>query len=169
MCCNRALSVRHQMFLSQSNTGTHLQLASWKLWLTTFALLICILSLSDVRADNRLILGGIQGSINQRIGAAILKEAYASIGIDVTFQLYPARRSLIESNTGTIDGEVQRIDNINIKYPNLVQVPVPLFNLVGAIYTKTKSFEIKGWESLQPYMVGILLTRPNNREVIIGF
>lgn len=120
--------------------------------LQTVLLLFVVVS---ANADNRLVLGGIEKSINHKICATILWEIYEGMGYQVDFKVLPARRSLILSNLGKIDGEVQRIDGISKTQENLVKVPVPIFQLLGSAYSINKDLSIRGWESLRPYKIGI--------------
>ena len=42
----------------------------------------------------------------------------------IAFKNFPGERALILTNDGITDGELFRIDKLNEKYPNLIQVPV---------------------------------------------
>lgn len=57
---------------------------------------------------------------------AWLTRSYAQLGYDVAFQVAPARRGLIESNSRRWDGEVLRIAGIEDIAPNLLRLPTPL-------------------------------------------
>mgnify|MGYP001156492205 FL=1 len=59
--------------------------------------------------------------------AQILEEAYAELGISLRYVEMPRNRSLTEANVGRIAGEMGRIPNLDEQYPNLIQVPFPLF------------------------------------------
>jgi len=65
----------------------------------------------------------------------ILTIAYQELAIELQFVALPSKRSLLQSDSGQIDGEVLRIDNIDNLYSNLIAIPVPLFNFVGMAYT----------------------------------
>ncbi len=90
-----------------------------------------------------------------KVSFGILQVAYQSIGYDLSAEVLPAERALILSNTGTLDGEVNRIKGINKKYRSLLLVPVKINTLYGQAFTKTLNFPITGWESLRPYKIGI--------------
>lgn len=123
---------------------------------TTAAIIIMVFChLPCALAEAHLTLGGIEKSVNHRIGAAILEEAYGKIGYRVSFMALPTKRSLHLADKGALDGEVQRVDGLEKEYTNLVKVPEPLFMHIGSVYTKTVQVEIKDWESLTPYSVGI--------------
>ena len=59
----------------------------------------------------------------------ILKEAFKRVGYDVELKAYPSARSIVFSNQGVLDGEAQRIYEMNevfdYKLPNLIRVPEP--------------------------------------------
>lgn len=86
----------------------------------------------------------------------ILKEAYRRIGIAASIVKLPPERALLQANTGAVDGEVQRIGTISRIYPNLVRVDPSINFLDGMAFTKNVEAEIRGWNSLRPYRVGIL-------------
>ena len=65
---------------------------------------------------------------------ALLNEAYNRLGINVSFVDVPFGRSLIESNKGTLDGEIARILRVTKQYPNLVAVPYVLFDTEVYLY-----------------------------------
>ena len=90
-----------------------------------------------------------------QISENILKEAYARIGITVTTEEFPGERALQMSNSGTVDGEVNRIRGIAQKYPNLRLVPVTINAIEGLAFTNKSDIEIRSWEHLRPYVIGL--------------
>jgi len=115
---------------------------------------ILALALSLQAAD--IVLSSPKGATVQRISELVLKEAYKNIGVPVTFVQKPGERSLKESNGGKVDGEVSRVKAIVKKYKNLVMVPVAINYLEGAVFTKNKKFDVKGWDSIKPYKIGLV-------------
>ena len=61
---------------------------------------------------------GHQGILEQ-----VLREALEPLRYDVRLLRLPAERSLQDANSGTIDGDVARIEGLDRLYPNLVRVP----------------------------------------------
>lgn len=59
--------------------------------------------------------------------AQILEEAYAELGVTLRYVDMPRNRSLTEANAGRIAGEMGRVPSLDEYYPNLIQVPFPLF------------------------------------------
>jgi polar amino acid transport system substrate-binding protein len=89
------------------------------------------------------------------ISEEILKEAYSRIGITVTTQEFPGERALKMSNSGTVDGEVNRIHGIRKKYANLRMVPVAINAIEGLAFTNNPDVKIRSWEDLRPYRLGL--------------
>ncbi len=85
-----------------------------------------------------------------------IKEAFARIGVSVSFKHYPPEEALIKANKGETDGDAVRIDGISSLYPNLLQVPAIAFKTNFVAFTKNKEIEIAGWHDLKPYNVGVV-------------
>ncbi|MDE1464644.1 substrate-binding periplasmic protein [Spartinivicinus poritis] len=83
----------------------------------------------------------------------IIHTAYKKLGINIHFLRLPAERSLVLTNQSVTDGELFRIDNINLAYPNLIKVPTPYLVAEHMAFSKTKQFTVKGWESVKPYRI----------------
>ena len=103
-----------------------------------------------------LRLARLDGVPDQRIGSEILKVAYARLGIDLQFVAVPALRSLLESSEGRLDGEVQRILNVEAQYPTLLAVRPSINYIEPAAFVKKLDFKIQGWPSIAAYQVGIV-------------
>ncbi len=73
----------------------------------TFILSILVLGVlyTSVNAQNTLVFSGPNDPIAE-ISAEVLKEAYQKMGMQIEILNLPAERSLISSNTGRTDGEV---------------------------------------------------------------
>ncbi len=59
------------------------------------------------------------------------------------------------SNEGKVDGELFRNKIIQKKYLNLVIIPVPIAKPEIVVFTKNLEFQVRGWESLSPYTIGV--------------
>ncbi|KVD78407.1 hypothetical protein WI89_31390 [Burkholderia ubonensis] len=122
-------------------------------------LLICsLISLVsiDVEAQPVLRIARITNVPDQEVGAEILAVVYAKLGIRVEFVDVPAKRALIESSSGRLDGEVQRVLDVHNEYPSLVAVREPFNYIEPTVFVKQLSFNANGWESLRSYRVGIV-------------
>jgi len=89
------------------------------------------------------------------ISEEILKEAYSRIGITVTTKEFPGERALKMSNSGAVDGEVNRIHGIRKKYENLRMVPVAINAIEGLAFTNKPDIKVSSWDDLRPYKLGL--------------
>lgn len=87
-------------------------------------------------APTALLLSS-SADIESRVSQAVMKEAYKQLDISVSITELPAERALIESNAGRSDGEVNRIDDLEANYPNLVRVPVSVTRIEAVVFSKT--------------------------------
>jgi polar amino acid transport system substrate-binding protein len=85
--------------------------------------------------------------------AAIIREAYDKLGVQVAYKTYPAERALRISNQGRADGELVRIEGVDIKYTNLIRIPVSHVQAKQMAFGKRGNIKINGWESLKPYKI----------------
>ncbi len=107
-------------------------------------------------AIQTLVITSVNHSQISKVTQPILIEAYKRLGIDVSFEDYPAKRSLHLANEGKyFDGELHRIKGLERRYPNLVYIPVVIFRLEATVISKKVRFEVDGWESVRPFIIGI--------------
>jgi ABC-type amino acid transport substrate-binding protein len=85
----------------------------------------------------------------------MLMKAYTRLGYELIFVDLPAERSLLKSNNGLLDGEVNRIKGIEKKYGNLIMVPVPVNFFEAVVFTKRHDFRVNGWASLTSFSIAI--------------
>lgn len=93
---------------------------------------------------------------DQFVGGEILRAVYARLKIEVEFVDVEAKRALALSSAGAVDGEIQRIDNLSRDYPTLLQLKPAINYIEPAVFTKNLDFEVRGWESIRAYHVGIV-------------
>lgn len=117
-------------------------------------LLLTLLLTLPAIAESRLVFTTIEGSPDTLTGEAVLKEAYKRVGIDIKILRLSAKEALRRSNAGEADGEVTRIDGASRRYPNLVQIPIPISYIQGAVFSKNPDLNLVGWHSLRPYRIG---------------
>ena len=87
----------------------------------------------------------------------IYSEAFRRLGYRFRLVSLPGERSLIDANSGVVDGEAFRISYLDPhKYPNLIQVSEPIRVVKDGAYSVDKSIKINGWDSLKGkgYKVG---------------
>jgi len=107
-------------------------------------------------AIQTLVITSVTHSQISKVTQPILIEAYKRLGIDVSFEDFPAKRSLYLANEGKYyDGELHRIKGLEKRYPNLVFVPVVIFRLEAIVISKKVRFKVDGWESVRPFIIGI--------------
>ena len=88
----------------------------------------------------------------------IYSEAFRRLGYQFKLLSLPGERSLVDANSGVVDGEATRIAQLDLdKYPNLLQVPEPIIVIKDGAYSADPSIKINGWESLRGkgYKVGL--------------
>jgi polar amino acid transport system substrate-binding protein len=90
------------------------------------------------------------------IGITVMAEIYQSIGYEMKLVRFPSKRSLVEANLGTTQGELMRIEEVQKKYLNLVRIPYPISHLNSMVLTLTGQPEINNMEGLLDKSVGIL-------------
>ena len=80
----------------------------------------------------------LTGMYVANICSEVLVEAYQNIGITIEIEQVPAKRSIMLSNSGQVDGEVVRIKGAEKNYPNLVRVKSQICSTASRVYVKTK-------------------------------
>jgi polar amino acid transport system substrate-binding protein len=82
----------------------------------------------------------------------VLEEAFVRVGREVEIRLLPAERSLRDADSGRIDGDIGRIEGIEVFYPNLRMVPEPALDARQFVaFTLDEDIAITGWKDLAPY------------------
>jgi ABC-type amino acid transport substrate-binding protein len=107
-------------------------------------------------AQDKLVFSTIQKSNITPLLKEVVQEAYKQIGIQVEIKEMPAARSLLELNSGRVDGELARTKYIELDSTNLIRVPIRIYVHETVAFTK-KSIDINGWESLKPYRLGTII------------
>jgi polar amino acid transport system substrate-binding protein len=118
----------------------------------------CLLGTLGVpRAQTVVRIARLENVPDQFLGGELLVPIYKRLGMTVEFADMPAKRSLIESSEGRVDGEVQRILAVKDQYPTLVAVH-PSFNSIepAAFVRKGTSLRVDGWKSLAEHSIGIV-------------
>ncbi len=85
---------------------------------------------------------------------AILTQAYGRLGYKVEFLHGTPERTVIEANSGRVDGELARIGRIGTMYPELVQVKVPVLTTHVVGYTGNRQFRNSSVEDISGLRVG---------------
>ncbi len=123
-------------------------------WPFASALALLMFPLCAQCAD--LVIGEGNTAISD-ISEQIVIRVYEKIGLKVEIVHVPLERQLSMANVGSFDGTGARQSGLEKAYPNLVMVPTPLIaSEPMMVFTKDKTFEVKGWESVRPYKIGTI-------------
>jgi ABC-type amino acid transport substrate-binding protein len=128
-------------------------------WLMWRILLVCIAMLVTgypTHAQSVIRLARIADIPDQFVGGEMLRAVYARLNIAVEFADVPGKRALALSSAGELDGEVHRIANLAQTYPTLVQISPPINYIEPSVFTTTLRFEVRGWDSIKDYSIGIV-------------
>lgn len=115
------------------------------------AILLAMNSLANT--DKPLQFALIHDTPDQMIGAEVLKVAYKRLAMPIKIVAMPGKRALIQSSTGRVDGEVHRIFEIGLSYPDLIRVPTPI-NFIEPTVFAIKPFTVTGCADLKDYHIG---------------
>jgi len=119
----------------------------------TFGLLLTILCSTPCFAAKKIVLSGMY-IIRSEIVLKILREAYSNLGMEIEFKEYPILRSTHYAHTGSVDGEIFKVNGVDKKYPNLIKIPVPLDTLELMVLTRKNSPLQATWPSLHRASIG---------------
>ena len=114
------------------------------------------LSSAMAQAQVSLRLARIENIPDQQVGAEILQAVYRRLGLTVEFVDLPAKRALLESSQGHLDGEVQRVSAVQSEYPSLIAVQPSINYIEPSAFVKRLDFPVDGWRSIAGYSVGIV-------------
>ena len=114
---------------------------------------LVLLSLACI-ADHKFVVTVVTQGAFTEAGKSIVKEAYSRIGISIEFRQLPGERAIVDTNKGVTDAELFRIDKINLRYPNLIQIPVSYIPDEVAVFSKM-DIKVDGWQSLTEYSTAV--------------
>ena len=83
----------------------------------------------------------------------VATEAFSRIGITLKTVQLPAQRSLLDSNTGLLDGELIRVKGMEKLYPNLIPVPEKIIDMDFVAISKKNYALDNGWNSLATHSI----------------
>ncbi len=110
---------------------------------------------TGARAET-LTLVAAANTVDTLTSEVIVREAYTRLGIDVVIKKFPGERALKLANGGKVAGDVQRIDKLSAKYPNLVQIKPAINYIEAAVFVTDPSLSARTWADLKPYRIGII-------------
>lgn len=107
-------------------------------------------------AEETLRFARIENIPDQFVGGEILKAVYGRLNIRVELVDLPAKRALLDSSAGLLDGEVHRNINVRSQYPTLIMLQPAINYIEPSVFAKQLRFEVKGWDSIKDYNIGIV-------------
>lgn len=88
------------------------------------------------------------------MGQNTLTSAYRRLGITIRFLYAPSPRALALSSSGTVDGELVRIEGIEKRFPTLVPVKVPIARLETGVFVSRENAKRISVDTLSEGSVG---------------
>lgn len=133
-----------------------------------------VVAIHCARAAEPLVFAAVEDLPDGVVASRVLEQAYATLGYTISFEYYPAQDALRASNSGLVDGELQRIDGLSSQYIHLIQIGIPINYIQGAVFSLKEDVKISNWHELRPYRIGIVKgvvfsergTRNMNRTVV---
>ena len=127
-------------------------------WLGACAIGVALSMVGSAGAQPRLSLrlARVENIPDQLVGSAILEVVYRRLDIALEFVDMPAKRALVESSQGHVDGEVQRVLDVGREYPSLLVVQPSINYIEPAVFVKRIDFRVAGWSSIAPHSIGIV-------------
>lgn len=103
-----------------------------------------------------LRLARLENVPDQIVGGELLRVVYQRLDIAIEFVDLPAKRALVESSQGRVDGEVHRILAVQGEFPSLLPVQASINYIEPSAFVKQRELRIDGWRSIAPYSIGIV-------------
>lgn len=107
-------------------------------------------------AESVLRIARIENIPDQFVGGEMLREVYKRLNIKIELVDLPAKRALMESSSGRLDGEVQRNIRVQEQYPTLLMVRPAINYIEPSVFSKKYRFPVTGWDSIKDYRIGIV-------------
>lgn len=120
-----------------------------------FALLLGPIILSVPLHAEELQLSVISRSTTHADLWKAAEVAFQRAGINAVVREVSPERSAVLANEGTTDGDVGRSSGLEKNYPNLVQVPEPIYQYAPTAFSYKRFDVTGGWESLRSHTVCI--------------
>ena len=111
---------------------------------------------AQARPQAPLRLARLENIPDQQVGAEILQAVYRRLNIPIEFVDLPAKRALLESSQGHVDGEVQRVLAVQTEYPSLIAVQPSINYIEPTAFVNRLDFPVDGWRSIAGYSIGIV-------------
>lgn len=128
-------------------------------------ILFFVISTQPVASSEPLVF--VQTHLGNKFQCAhqALEKAYRQLGLDISIQTYPAKRALKMANNGIVDGEMLRVKGIELDFPNLLRIPVPLCSVISTLVVKNE-VNANNWDDLKKYRFGTVVGFPYQKKTI---
>ena len=144
--------------------------AAWRaLWRSLILLVACALAPSARSAPILHFSTFLAGDPGPAICERVLRRAYQQLGVGVVVDGFPAARSLLWANSGQADGELCRMQGIDLIYTNLVRVPLPIHFFEVVAFGWQREVDIRRWSDLRPYRLGVIIGMVNEENKTRGY
>jgi len=121
-------------------------------------ILLCIilLLLPLITWGQALRIAQLENTPDHILGGMLLETIYKKANIPLELVMIPSARALIQSSSGKVDGELERIFKLADSYPTLLRVPTPFTYFEPAAFATDSKIKIQGWHALQDYKVAMV-------------
>jgi polar amino acid transport system substrate-binding protein len=131
-----------------------------------FLLLMTFLP-SVLWAQDYTVTYGVKGAFAQ-VNQEIVTRMYEGTGVTPTYVYQPSARMMMATNEGKADAALFRAKGAEVKFPNLVPLPTPHYNISIRAFTN-RDLPIEDWASLKGYRIayisGFLIARNNTTNM----
>lgn len=107
-------------------------------------------------AEPPLRFARIENIPDQFVGGEILKVVYSRLNVPIELVDLPAKRALVDSSEGRLDGEVHRNVNVQKQYPTLLMLRPAINYIEPSVFSTKYRFPVSGWDSIKDYNIGIV-------------
>jgi polar amino acid transport system substrate-binding protein len=107
-------------------------------------------------AESPLRFARIENIPDQFVGGEVLRAVYDRLELPIELVDLPAKRALVDSSGGKLDGEVHRNVHVQEQYPSLLIVRPAINYIEPSVFTKDRQVVVTGWSSLRGLRVGIV-------------
>lgn len=133
------------------------------------ALLLCPIILSVPLHAEELQLSVISRSTTHADLWKAVEIAFQRAGVTAVVREVSPERSAVLANEGTTDGDVGRSSGLEKTFPNLVQIPEPVYQYAPTAFSYKRFDVAGGWDSLRSHTVcvrrGLRQTEQRTRDL----
>lgn len=106
-------------------------------WIALIAFLFCLPVHSSTHLFNKPA-----DTAQSRYIIDVMTHAYNNLGLELRIVEFNHRSSLVAANEGLLDGQLGRVIEVEKQYPNLIRIPVPIFDFTLQLVANCSSCEM---------------------------